>query len=681
MQAEPTLTKPRAQAGWQPGADDGASRASGARVDQTTAFLAPIALIVGLALAGGGFDVSGRHIAGLAVWLFVVALIVLGAASRATIGRPLYWAAGLTGGLAFLSAISSLWSGSMELSVIEADRVLVYLGCFLATFLLVQTDQSRQRFAEGLAAGVTLVALLALGSRLLPHVLDVSDALGTGPRVRYPLGYWNANGEMCGIAIALLLWMSRRSSWRASRWLSVAAMPAVLLTLYFTYSRGGLLSLLVACGCLIVLSRDRLWLLATIGAAAAGAIPAVLAVQSRHSLADNLNVPAAVDQGVTVLLVLLAGTVLTLLLFGAIRRLERRRGPLTGRVLELSRSPLLLRRLALVGALVAIALAIAVGGRAWHQFSRNDIQVPNDAQRFTDFSGTGRQDFWRVALDAFGEEPLLGHGAGTYEFSWEQHRSIDMAVHDAHSLYLESFAELGLVGGLTVLALVGYLLWSGFAAWRDAPPPQREGYAALFAAMLAFAVGAAFDWFWEIADVGAIFFLAGGVLVGVRCVQLSSGATAVGGGDDGRRYGATMVGLAAAWIAAIALIGPLLVDRELHSSQSAAAAGNVGSAVDHAETARSIEPWAASPYVQLGLLAELQGEYSTAAVQLSHAIEREDHNWQLYYLRSRVRREGAEAAGAAGEAQLAARLEAEARADFDHAKRLNPRAPELAVKP
>jgi len=642
--------------------------------------LAPIALIVGLALAGGGFDVSGRHIAGLAVWLFVVVLIVLGAASRATIGRPLYWAAGLTGGLAFLSAISSLWSGSMELSVIEADRVLVYFGCFLAAFLLVQTDLSRQRFAEGLTVAVTLVALLALGSRLLPHVLDVSDALGTGPRVRYPLGYWNANAEMCGIAIALLLWMSRRSSWHSVRWLSVIAMPAVLLTLYFTYSRGGLVSLVVAGGCLIVLSRDRLWLLATIGAAALGAIPAVLAVQSRHSLAENLNVPAAVDQGGTVLLVLLAGTVFTALLFGVIRRVERREGPLTGRALELSRSPLLLRRVALAGALVAIGLAIAVGGRAWHQFSSNDIQVPNNAQRFTDLHPTGRNDFWRVALDAFGEEPLLGHGAGTYEFSWEQHRSIDMAVHDAHSLYLESFAELGVVGGLTVLALVGYLLWSGFAAWRDAPAPQREGYAALFAAMLAFAVGAAFDWFWEIADVGAIFFLAGGVLIGVRCVQLSSGAAA-GGGDDGRRYGATMVGLAAAWIAAIALIGPLLVDRELDASQSAAADGNVGSAVDHAETARSIEPWAASPYVQLGLLAELQGEYPTAIAQFGHAIEREDHNWQLYYLRSRVESEGAEAASAAGEAQLSVRLEAEAQADFDHAKRLNPRAPELAGEP
>src|SRR6478672_10837082 len=101
---------------------DGASRRSSrARLDQTAALLAPVALIGALALTGGGFDVSTRHIAGLAVWLVVVGLLVLGAGSRAraTIGWPLYSAAGLFGSLALFSAISSFWSGSVELSVIE----------------------------------------------------------------------------------------------------------------------------------------------------------------------------------------------------------------------------------------------------------------------------------------------------------------------------------------------------------------------------------------------------------------------------------------------------------------------------------------------------------------------------------------------------------------------------------
>jgi O-Antigen ligase len=602
--------------------------------------------------------VSSRHIAGLAVWLVVVALLVLGAASNATLGRPLYWASGLIGGLALLSAISSLWSGSIELSVIEADRVLVYLSFFLAAFLIAQTDERRQRFAEGLAIAVTLVALLGLGSRLLPHVLEVSDSLGTGPRLRYPLGYWNANGAMFGIAAALLLWMSRRSSWTGLRWASAAAMPAVLLALYFAFSRGGLLSLLVAAGCLIALSHDRLWLLGTLAIGALGAVPAVLAVQARQSLTDNVASQASVDQGATVFLILLGGVALALLLFAGLRWMEDRGGRRTGRMVELSRNPAVLRRIALAGAIVAIGVAIAVGGRAWHQFSSSDVQFPNQPQQhFGQLSGAGRHDFWRVALDAFGEKPVLGTGAGTYEFSWEQHRSIAMPVHDAHSLYLEAFAELGVVGGLLVLGLVGTLLWTGFSAWRAAAEPQRDRYAALFAAMLAFAVGAAFDWFWEIAALGAVFFLAAGVLVGARCRQLAPGARGDGAAGESR-FGLAIAGLAVAWVAAIALVGPLLVEHEIKASQGAAAAGNIANAVDHADTARSIEPWAASPYLQLGLLAEAQGDYATATQRLTQAIDREDRNWQLYYLRSKVEREAGDTAAA--------------QADLRQARRLNP---------
>jgi O-antigen ligase len=604
--------------------------------------------------------VTGRHVAGLAVWLVVVALLVLGVGGRATLARPFYWAVGSIAALALWSALSSFWSGSVELSAIEADRNLVYLGFFLAAFLIVQTDQRRQRFAEGLAISIAIVALLGLTSRLLPHVLHVAESLGSGPRLRYPLGYWNANGAMFGIGIALLLWTSRHAAWRGLRWLSVAAMPMVLLALYVTYSRGGLLALLIAAGCTIALSRDRLWMLATLGIGAIGALPAMLALQARRSLADNIDTQTSVHQGVTVLAILLAGIALALLLFAALRWAERRGGRLTGRAVELSRNRRVLTGIAATLGILAIGAAIAVGGRAWHQFNSPDVQFPYQAeQHFSQFGSAGRNEFYRVAIDAFEEKPIAGIGAGTYQFAWNQHRKIEQPVIDAHSLYLEAFAELGVVGGLIVLALVGGLLWTGFRAWRAAAHPQRDRYAALFGAMLAFAVGAGIDWFWEIAAFGAVFFFAAAILVAARCAQLApapAGGPASGGE---RRFGLTVAGLAVAWIAAIALIGPLLVEREIEASRSAADVGNYASAVDHADTARSIEPFAASPYVQLGLLAELQRDYPTARERLTQAIARENRNWELYYLRSRVEHEAGE--------------EVPAQADLTRARELNPR--------
>ena len=313
--------------------------------------------------------------------MVVVALILLGTASRATLARPVYWAVGLIGGLSLLCAMSSLWSGSAELSVVEADRVLVYLGFFLAAFLIAQTEKRRQRFAEGLAISLALVALLALTSRLLPNFLEVGDSFLTTARLAYPLGYWNANGAAFGIAVALLLWTSRRATLTGLRWLSIAALPAVLLALYLTYSRGGLLALAIAVAVTIALSRDRLWLLATLAIGVLGALPPVLAVQARRSLADNLGNQAAVDQGVTVLLILLAGIALALALFAGLRWAERREGRLTGRALELSRNPTLLKGLAAAVAVIAIGVAIAIGGRAWDQFSSSDVQFPDQPEQ------------------------------------------------------------------------------------------------------------------------------------------------------------------------------------------------------------------------------------------------------------------------------------------------------------
>jgi Flp pilus assembly protein TadD len=63
--------------------------------------------------------------------------------------------------------------------------------------------------------------------------------------------------------------------------------------------------------------------------------------------------------------------------------------------------------------------------------------------------------------------------------------------------------------------------------------------------------------------------------------------------------------------------------------------------------------------VQLGLLAQVQGDYGSASGRLSQAIDREDRNWLLYYLRSKLEHEAGDL-GSAG-------------ADLRRAQQLNPR--------
>ena len=150
------------------------------RVAEAIAFAAPLALLLSLALAGGGYDLTSRgeldlderNLAGLGAWAVVIAMLVFGAAPKRS-PRPLLVSVALLAGLAALCALSSVWSGAAERSTNEMNRVLAYLGFFLAALLLSQTGQRRQRFAEGVTVAVAIVALLGLASRLLPDVTDL----------------------------------------------------------------------------------------------------------------------------------------------------------------------------------------------------------------------------------------------------------------------------------------------------------------------------------------------------------------------------------------------------------------------------------------------------------------------------------------------------------------------------
>ena len=265
------------------------------RVAEAAAFAAPLALLLSLALSGGGYDLNSRgeldlderNLAALASWGIVIVLLVFAGAPRLRVRKPLLISVALLAGLAALCALSSSWSGAAERSLNEADRVIAYLGFFLAALALSQTGKQRQRFAEGLAVAAAVLALLGLGSRLLPGVTDllphaISPAASDpgASRLTYPLGYWNAAGVMFGIAVALLAWASRHTS-PALRWTASAALPATMLAAYFTYSRGAVLAGILALTVLLALSRDRLWYLAVTAISLAAVVPAVAATQDR----------------------------------------------------------------------------------------------------------------------------------------------------------------------------------------------------------------------------------------------------------------------------------------------------------------------------------------------------------------------------------------------------------------
>ena len=102
-----------------------------------------------------------------------------------------------------------------------------------------------------------------------------------------------------------------------------------------------------------------------------------------------------------------------------------------------------------------------------------------------------RPDYWRVAVADASEHTVLGSGAGSFDDVWLEHRPIQASVRDAHSLYVETVAELGVVGlALLLCALGAPLVAAARAHDRPLVVPATAAYSV-------FLVHAGLDWDWE----------------------------------------------------------------------------------------------------------------------------------------------------------------------------------------
>ena len=79
-------------------------------------------------------------------------------------------------------------------------------------------------------------------------------------------------------------------------------------------------------------------------------------------------------------------------------------------------------------------------------------------------ASSGRAANWRVAIREYRQHPWLGSGAGTYERFWLRYRPNTLKVRDAHSLYLETLAQLGWPGLAFVVLLLGVPLLAAVRA-------------------------------------------------------------------------------------------------------------------------------------------------------------------------------------------------------------------------
>jgi hypothetical protein len=570
--------------------------------------LATAGAVASLAAARGGYYPEDWSLPLLGATLAAAAALVRSPVVE--LGRRGLLLAGCLWALAAWAALSAVWAPSAEGAVLEAERITIYAAVALLLALRLRCALVLPLLA-GIAAGATVVAVYALGTRLLPGRLGGAYDPSGGYQLGDPIGYWNALGILVVLGALPALGIGLRGP-VVLRAAAGAALVPLAATLYFTFSRGALLAGAAACFVLLALERRRTTALVGTALLAAAPLAGVLAARRLDALtAPGATLQTAQEQGHRLawqLVLLAAAGALAGLATAAVDR-RLRAEP----VLRLPRPALVA-----LGVLVAAGLVLAgsaLGGRALAAFD-GDTSAGGDLNaRLVSAAGNGRADYWRVAARMTLDAPVLGAGAGGFERTWLRARDEPVEARDAHSLYLEAPAELGPVG----LALLAAALAVPLAALRrrgDHPllPAAAAGYAA-------FLLHAALDWDWEL-PVVALPALGCGL-----AVVAAAGTTAR------LRLGARARTAAASALvaAAVATVVLHVGNRALSAAEAALVRDDPAAAVRQARRAAAWLPWSASARRLLGEVALAQGLDRDARRHLRRAIRLDHGDWRTWF--------------------------------------------------
>jgi hypothetical protein len=667
--------------------------------------LAVVALMLVWAVHDGGYDADTWYWGALVVLGLLASVVVARGRQAIRLSR-----AGKVALAAFAlyvawSYLSIAWAASPGDALSGSNRTLLYLLVFTAMMMLPWTVPGALVALLTFVLGIGVVAIVLL-VRLASA--DHVAALVVSGRLAAPTGYFNSTAALFTIeALAAVALAARRELPGLLRGILIGFACAGLQLAVIVQSRGWLFTLPLVLIAAICLVPDRLRV------AGAAVLPAAATLAVVHPLLHvyQASTGAAADRASThaghsalrmCLIVFVVGTLIAW----------------AESVLPVPRPSALRRRvlgtaavLLAVGAAAAGGLAVSHGhpfrfvSRQWHGFSHpSNVHA---GSHFTDL-GSGRYDFWRVALDAFVAHPVGGLGQDNFGNYYVPRRRTDEEPSWTHSLELRLLAHTGLVG----TALFAVFLIAGIAAAlrgrrfgvadaatssrvrgptppaaavgatssrvRGLTPPAAAVAATALLPFIVWLIYGSVDWFWEVPALSgpALGFLGMAAALGARLPSADAAPEPVAGASgaedraqareaptaerSARAAGrlAGTLGVLALLAAVIVLGFPYLSVRET-SIGSDLGQSDPTKALHALSIAADLNPLGANPGRLAGTIALASRSYGAARKRFSQAISRDPGGWYAWL--------------GAGLAASALGDRTQARRDFRKAASIDPR--------
>jgi O-antigen ligase len=453
-----------------------------------------------LAFFSGGYFDEPRVWAGLVAW----ALVAVAAAASPCLfptSRPALLAIGGLGLLAAWTMLSLTWSPLAGTAYHDGQRVILYTGGLLAATALLRGDGAR--LAEpAIAGGILVVVGYGLSERLFPSLLTFQHSLSAQGRLEQPLTYWNAMGAIAALGVVLCARMAGDDGRPLPLRSAAAAAAAPLgLGLYASFSRGALFACVAGLLALVVLAPTRSGLRGIVVAVGAVVLSSLAAAPFAGVTSILGSRSDRVLEGAVVFVLLLVITTAAALTVRLLAARERSGQIPTGTV----RLPRHAGALTVLVVVASFGLFLLVGAK-----EKSAAPLSAGATRLTSLQ-SNRYAYWRVAWRAFKAEPVHGVGGGGWAVYWLRYRPIDSGAQDAHSLYVQTAAELGVIGLALLAALFTGVVLAARRAWRFAPAVA----AGPIAGLVVWASHVTVDWDWEMPAVTLLAIGLAGTLLGL----------------------------------------------------------------------------------------------------------------------------------------------------------------------
>jgi hypothetical protein len=453
-----------------------------------------------LAFFSGGYFDGPRAAAAAVAWALMLALALAGPLPLPRGVHGWVAVAGLAG-LALWSAISVAWAPLDGPAFDNVQRLLLYLGVLLVSVALLRDGGAARAVEPALALGAFVVIGYGLLGRLIPGVVELSHSDTSGGRLEQPITYWNAEGLLAAMGLVICVRLAGdhiRPTW--ARTAAAAACAALGTGVYLSYSRGALA--VTAIGVIVLLAANASW--SQLRAAIVGLVSGFVAAAWSAALPGVASLEGTAGEqqrdGLIMLAILLLVTLVAALVTLRTARAEQEGTARPGAFPHAERLP------AVAAAATLLCVAGLVAGGLGESAEHTDTRA--GPSRLASVESL-RYEYWRVGLDSFGRDPVLGEGAGGFRVAWRMEREVDEPVVQVHSLVLEHAAELGIPGLLLLGLFVGGVAAAGRRALRLGAPLAQGGCAACAMWLL----HASIDWDWQLPAVTLpAIVLAGGLL-------------------------------------------------------------------------------------------------------------------------------------------------------------------------